>query len=141
MGEENIIDSIPLAEADLIAASEEAGTHVQNVKGRDFSSWFRSNHLLGRMESFHSLPESGEVTSTHPQIFAAGLKRIHSNKVCNQQSNVTQSKPKEDPAKTKRSVLQISTIPDGFNSGHHHFLSMLKFRFTKRKKMHSNFSS
>ena len=124
MGEENIIDSIPLAEADLVTVSEEDGSHsVQYGKSHDTITSLKSNRSLEKMESFQPHPESSEVSSMRPQIFGAGLKRIHSSKIFNHPSRVAQGKSEEDPAKKKRSVLQISTIAEGFNSGPFHHSS------------------
>ncbi len=112
MGEENIIDSIPLAEADLVTVSDEDGSqNVQYAKNNDLVS------SLGRKDSFPSQPAPSEVTSTQTHAFAAGLKRIHSTKFFSHPSKIAHNKSEEDPAKTKLSLLQISTISEGFNSG------------------------
>ncbi len=122
MGEENIIDSIPLAEADLVTVSEkDSSQSVQYAKRHDLVSSIKSGHSLGRIENIQSEPEAGEATNTHPQIF----KRIHSTKIFNHAAKETQCKSEEDPAKKKGSVLQISTIADGFNSGRFQFSFLL----------------
>ena len=117
MGEDDIIDSIPLAEADQIIVSEEDGSNtVQYAKGRENVSSVRSNSSLVRMESLrsHTQSELDEVTPIQPQTFTAGFKRLHSTKIFTQPASVASSKFEE---KAKLSVLQISTISDGFNSG------------------------
>jgi hypothetical protein len=119
MGEDTIIDSIPLAEADLILVTELEGAHsVQYGKGRDVSS-NRSNRSLIRMDSSKSQTqlEQDEVTKSQTQTFKAGFKRLNSTKIFNHPSKAVLSKVEEDQANTNVSVLQISTISDGFNSG------------------------
>jgi hypothetical protein len=114
MGEDNIIDSIPFAEADLFTVSDEAGQYAEN---RDSGS---STKAMGKTDCVHPPPELGDVPSAstnvlfaQTQSFTTGFKRMHSTKIFNRPVESTHTE--DDQAKS--SVLQISTIPEGFNSG------------------------
>ena len=112
MGEENIIDSIPLAEADLITVSKEDDQYAKN---KDLGSPIRGNQSATILDSTTSQTELGEVASTRAntqQAITASFKRINTSKIFNHPSE--QHKSEEGQAMT---VLQISTISEGFNSG------------------------
>ncbi len=132
-GEDSIIDSIPLAEADLILVSEEGNLETQYKRNPDFSASMKSNRLLEKQGSLkairnkvnrtlerqnsRSIDDAEETSDLQTNKFASGFKRMQSAKFFNSQVKSFMGKAEVLPQEETNMVLQISTIAEGFNSG------------------------
>jgi hypothetical protein len=144
-GEDSIIDSIPLAEADLILVSEDGNLETQYKRNPDLAASMRGN-ILEKQGSMNSIrnkvnkvlerqnsqsQSTAEVTADSPvNTLTAGFKKMQSAKFFNPQTKSLMGKS-DLLQEEKSTVLQISTIAEGFNSGACSFCNTPCFMITK----------
>jgi hypothetical protein len=133
-GEDNIIDSIPLAEADLIVVSDDGNLGNQYKRNPDSLASMKSNKLLDRQGSMQSirnkinktlerqnsqnLSSVEQPSDVQSSAFTSGIRMMQSTKFFNATSVKTLTGKSEIfQQEEKSSVLQISTVAEGFNSG------------------------
>jgi hypothetical protein len=114
VGEEVVIDFIPLSEADTITCSEELNKRHESeekvgVKGKGFEKEQGANN------SRRIFPEDA-IDVTNKKTKYSKLKHIASRTGSGflQDSRIDDTKPTKG-----KNVLKITTTPDGFNSGVH----------------------
>jgi hypothetical protein len=121
-GEDSIIDSIPLAEADLIVVSEDGNMDNQYKRNPDSQVSIKSNRILDKInkslerqaQNSQTLAIAEEPTDVQAKTFTSGFKRLNSTKFFNPQIT---GKAEVLQQEEKSTVLQISTVAEGFNSG------------------------
>ena len=106
-GDDNIIDSIPLAEAESIQIAENDGSeNLHYIQKSD------QNQSLMDLDTPSHL-RRGSSEQDHTSAIKSGLKRLQSSKLFHGSFQAHTDLGGE----SNRDILQISTISDGFNSG------------------------
>ena len=132
-GEDSIIDSIPLAEADLILVSEEGNLETQYKRNPENSAFMKSNRSLERQGSMTNILNkvnktlerqnsrasniADEASDSQVNTLTTGFKMMQSGKLFHPHTKSLMGKSELLQQEEVRTVLQISTIAEGFNSG------------------------